>query len=105
MLAGRSSHLCTEVATAGEYAFIYDGGIKKYWIVYNIHAIKADDLDILAQQLAAEHEVERTTMLRALLPSTVLVARTGSSTSCAMSLVASPCALSWIGVEASSISS
>ena len=50
-----------------DYAFIYDGGIKKYWIVYNIHAIKADDLEILAQQLAAEHEVERTTMLRALL--------------------------------------
>ena len=50
-----------------DYAFIYDGGIKRHWIVYNIHAIKANDLDILAQQLAAEHEVEHTTMLRALL--------------------------------------
>ena len=46
---------------------IYGGGIKRHWIVYNIHAIKANDLDILAQQLAAEHEVEHTTMLRALL--------------------------------------
>jgi hypothetical protein len=35
--------------------------------VYNIHAIKSADLENLAQQLAAEHEVERTTMLRALL--------------------------------------
>ena len=50
-----------------DYAFVYDGGLKRHWIVYNIHAIKAADLENLAQQLAAEHEVERTTMLRALL--------------------------------------
>lgn len=35
--------------------------------MYNIALIKAADLEILAQQLAAEHRVERTTMLRALL--------------------------------------
>ncbi len=48
-------------------AFIYDSGLKRHWIVYNIASIKAADLEILAQQLAAEHRVERTTMLRALL--------------------------------------
>jgi ubiquitin/hemin uptake protein HemP len=55
------------IDTLLDYAFIFDGGLKRHWIVYNIHAIKATDLEILAQQLAAEHEVEFTTMLRALL--------------------------------------
>jgi ubiquitin len=55
------------IDTLLDYAFIFDGGFKRHWIVYNIHAIKAADLEILAQQLAAEHGVERITMLRALL--------------------------------------
>ena len=38
------------VDTFLDYAFIYDGGLKRHWIVYNIASIKAADLEILAQQ-------------------------------------------------------
>lgn len=46
---------------------VCDLGLKKHWIVYNIQALNAEDLNNLAQELADKHGMERLTMLRALL--------------------------------------
>ncbi|KOO53648.1 hypothetical protein Ctob_016584 [Chrysochromulina tobinii] len=49
------------------FATTWDGGMKKRWIVYNIHAMTAKDLELLAQELAPKLEVDRVVVLRALL--------------------------------------
>jgi len=49
------------------FATTWDGGMKKHWIVYNIHAMTAKDLELLAQELAPKLEVDRVVVLRALL--------------------------------------
>ena len=49
------------------FSTTWDGGMKKRWIVYNIHAMTAEDLELLAQELAAKLNVDRVVVLRALL--------------------------------------
>ena len=49
------------------FATKWDGGMKKRWILYNIHAVTAEDLELLAQELAAKLNVDRVVVLRAVV--------------------------------------
>ena len=40
------------------FATTWDGGMKRRWIMYDIHAITAEDLELLAQERAAELSTE-----------------------------------------------
>ena len=42
------------------FATTWDGGMKRRWIMYDIHAITAEDLELLAQECAAELKVDIT---------------------------------------------
>jgi hypothetical protein len=50
------------------FATTWDGGMKKHWIVYNIHAMTAKDLELLAQELAPKLEVDRNVLIRVYSP-------------------------------------
>ena len=40
------------------FATTWDGGMERCWIMYDIHAITAEDLELLAQERAAELSTE-----------------------------------------------